>query len=674
MASSRLKPVVARRRLWENGSHPPNMAQVNLDNALDAGREAVRRNAWREGFKLLTAADQAGPLGADDLEGLAQAAWWNGRADLCISARERAYALRLAAGEPRKAALDAVELAANHFARRARDMAMAWFNTAERLLKDEPIGIEHGYLTRLKAMRAHNERDYDRALELARQTFEIGSRFGNRDLMALGLQDEGGTLIALGQVDKGRALCDEATVAALSGELRPITTGIIYCNVIGTCEETADYKRAGEWTEAARRWCERQTIAGFPGMCRVHRAEVIRLRGAWVEAEQEARNAYDELRDFHAGYAAAALYEIGESLLSRGELVEAAEAFRQAHEMGKDPNPGLALLHLADGRIEAATAAIRRSLDGELSPLERIRLLPAQVTIALAAGDRATAGSAAQELRATADIYATPAFKAQALAAEGALALSDGQIPESLRSLREAVRLWRDVGVPYEEAKTRVLLGSAYLAAGDRDGAVLELKAARAAFTRLGAVIDERHVAQLLVEAGEGGPQPATDATSHTFMFTDIVKSTELVEAIGDEAWIEVLRWHDQTLNKLIADHGGEQIRHIGDGVFAGFARPEQAIECAVQIQRALADHRRNHGYAPQVRIGVHQTTATRVGFDYHGKGVHHAARIAAAANGGEVLASLQTAQAGKYAASEPRTVTLKGVAEPMQLVSITWR
>jgi len=551
----------------------------------------------------------------------------------------------------------------------------AWLSRAQRLLQDEPIGVEHGYLVRLQAMQAHNQGDFDRALELDRQTLEIGTRFGNRDLMALGLQDQGQTLVAQGKVSEGMALLDEATVAALSGELRPHTTGIVYCNVIGACEEMADYKRASDWTEVARRWCERQTIAGFPGMCRVHRAGVIRLRGAWQEAEQEARNAYDELRDFHAGYAAAALYEIGEIRLSRGDLVEAAEAFGQAHELGKDPNPGLALLHLADGKIEAAAAAIHRGLAGEHPPLARARLLPAQVTIALAAGDRATAGSAAQELRATAEVYGTAALKAQALAAEGALALADGQIQESIRSLCEALTLWRDVEVPYEEAKTRVVLGSAYLAAGDRDGAVLELQAARVAFTRLGAVLDERHVGQLLADAGESVSQPpAVAAATRTFMFTDIVKSTELVEAMGDEAWNEVLRWHDQTLRKLIAGHGGEEINHVGDGVFAGFEQPEQAIDCAVQIQRTLADHRRNHGFAPQVRIGVHRAPATRVGFDYRGKGVHQAARIAAVAQGGEVLASLHTAQPCKFVVSEPRAVTLKGVAEPMQLVSVTWR
>ena len=179
----------------------------------------------------------------------------------------------------------------------------------------------------------------------------------------------------------------------------------------------------------------------------------------------------------------------------------------------------------------------------------------------------------------------------------------------------------------------------------------------------------------MLVDAGQLPVEPiASDPATRTFMFTDIVKSTQLVEAMGDEAWNEVLRWHDHTLRDLIARHAGDEISHSGDGVFASFEQSDRAIECAVQIQRTLADHRRTHGFAPAVRIGVHQAAATRVGLDYRGKGVHEAARIGAAAQDGEVLASWHTAQPCKFALSEPREVTLKGIAEPMQVVSIGWR
>ena len=650
------------------------MAEVTVDNALEEGREAVRRYAWREAFERLTAADQPGRLTAADLEGLAEASWWNGRVDLCISARERAFALRLEAGEPRRAALVAMDLAKDN-AGRAPAVAAAWFNRAQRLLQDEPAGIEHGYLAHRGWVPAHNTGNFERALELARKALEIGTKYGDPDLMALAIQDEGLTLVAQGHYSEGMALLDQATVAALSGELRPFSTGVIYCNVISTCEEMADYKRASEWTEASRRWCERQTIRGFPGMCRVHRAGVIRLSGAWLEAEQEARDAYAEVRDFRADYAAEALYQIGEIRLNRGDLAEARDAFRQAHDLGRDPNPGLALLHLVEGDVGAAAAAIKRGLAAESRPVPRTQLLPAQVTIALAAGDRATAAAAAAELESITATFTIPALRAHAHYARAAVALAEGDAAGAVRDFCEALALWREVGAPYQEAITRAALGAAYQAGGDPEGAVLELNAAHATFVRLGAVLDERRVARMLVDAGQLPVQPiAGDPATRTFMFTDIVKSTQLVEAMGDEAWNEVLRWHDHTLRDLIARHAGEEISHSGDGVFASFEQPDRAIECAVQIQRTLADHRRTHGFAPAVRIGVHQAAATRVGLDYRGKGVHEAARIGAAAQDGEVLASWHTAEPCKFALSEPREMNLKGITEPVQVVSISWK
>ncbi|TME44578.1 MAG: hypothetical protein E6I60_16605, partial [Chloroflexi bacterium] len=551
----------------------------------------------------------------------------------------------------------------------ASAIGTAWLHRAQHLLQDEPVGIEHGYLWRLQAVIAlEMEQDYEGALARAAQTLEIGTRFGDHDLMALAVQDRGRALVARGQVSEGMALLDESAVAALSGELRPLTTGIIYCNLIGTCEGMADYKRAREWTDAAGRWCERTSISAFPGLCRVHRAEITRLRGFWQQAEVEARSAYDELRGFMVSNAAEALYVIGETRLCLGDLAEAKDAFRQAHELGREPNPGLALLRLAEGDVGAAAAAIKRGLAAQRQPLDRARLLPAQVTIALAAGDRAMAAAAAAELESTASTWPTTALKARALSARG-------NPEDAVRDFCAALVLWREIEAPYEEAEARVGLASAYQAGGDPEGGVLELRAAHATFARLGAALDERHVARLLAEAGDTGAQPTAGASAtRTFMFTDIVKSTDLVAAMGDEAWNEVLRWHDQALRGLFARHAGEEIGHAGDGFFVSFEQPDRAIECAVLIQRTLADHRRNHGFAPQVRVGLHQTAATRVGVDYRGKGIHEAARIAAEAQGGEVLASWHTVQPCKFATSEPREVSLKGIAEPVQVVSISWR
>jgi class 3 adenylate cyclase len=387
----------------------------------------------------------------------------------------------------------------------------------------------------------------------------------------------------------------------------------------------------------------------------------------------EARSAYDELRGFIVEYAAEAMYVIGETRLCRGDLVEAGEAFRQAHELGREPNPGLALVRLAEGDVAAAAAAIKRGLAAEQQPLPRAKMLPAQVTIALAAGDRATASSAAAELESISTTYATAALRAHARSARAAVSLAEGNSESAVRDFCEALALWRQVEAPYEEARTRVALAGAYQSGGDPEGSLLELRAAHATFARLGAALDERHVSDLLAEAGDSTAQPAATAT-RTFMFTDIVKSTELVAAMGDEAWNEVLRWHDQALRGLFAKHAGEVIDHAGDGFFVSFEKPDRAIECAVQVQRTLADHRRNHGFAPQVRIGLHQTAATRVGPAYRGKGVHEAARIAAEAQGGEVLASWHTAQPCKFALSEPREVSLKGIAEPAQVITISWK
>jgi class 3 adenylate cyclase len=644
------------------------------DKSLQEARDAIERHAWREAFDLLTAADESGELSPEDIESFAEAAWWTGRMDECIQAQERAYAAYVEAGNGRRAARVALKLARNYQNKLAPSVAGGWLNSAQRLLQEEPECPEHGYLSLTLAFVGWTLGNLDNALDYAKRTFEIGSRFGDRDLQALGLNFQGGILVAKGKVSEGLALLDEAMVGAVGGELTPDATGSIYCGTIGTCERLADYRRAAEWTEAANRWCDRESITGFPGRCRVHRAHIMRLRGAWAEAEEDAQRACDELRDFTPTFAADAFYELGEIRLRMGDLTAAEDAFRQAHELGKEPQPGLSLVRLAEGNVDAAATMINRALAQEsLDRLARARLLPAQVEIAVAAGDLETARLAADELGPIAEAYGTPALQASAACARGAVQLAEGDAVAACESLRRGWRLWQEVDAPYEAARARVLLAAAYRDEGDAEAATLELRAARSAFERLGATPDARRAAELL---GDGASQKATPRAVKTFMFTDIVKSTNLVEAIGDEAWENLLHWHDQTLRSLFGEHEGEEVKHAGDGFFVAFPDAARAVECAAAIQRTLADHRREHGFAVQVRIGLHSAEATHRGRDYGGKGVHQAARIAALAEGGEILASRETLEGGSmpFVVSDPREVSLKGISDPVQVASVDWR
>src|SRR5713226_3711718 len=496
-----------------------------VDGLLQSGREAIGRHAWKEGFDLLRDADRAGGLDPEDLEHLAEAAWWTGQLAACIEARERVYRIYLDAGNRRRAGYIATELVRDYFSKREQAVAQAWLSRAERLLEHEPECVERAWFIRSRAAIAFEGlHDSEAALAYARQTLDMATRLGNRDLMALGLHDQGRILARMGRVDEGTPMMDEATVAAVSGELTAWVTAVIYCNTIMTCEGLADYRRAGEWTEAAKRWCERQAIAGFPGMCRVYRAEIIRLRGAWTEAEREARHACEELREFNVGYSAAALYEIGEIRLRMGDFAAAEEVFRQAHDLGREPQPGLAMLRLAQGKPDTALTLINSALvDETRDRLHRVKLLPALVDIAIAAGDRSAAEVAAAELEEIARAYGTPALEASAAYGRAAVDLTAGDTGSARRHLKHSIQLWQEVDAPYEAAKARMMLGEAYRAGGDVENATMEFEAARSTFEHLGAVPDVRRTVDLL--GHEATARTAGQAVIKTFMFTDMVKS-----------------------------------------------------------------------------------------------------------------------------------------------------
>jgi class 3 adenylate cyclase len=647
-------------------------------DTLEQGQDAIRRHAWREAYDLLNPLAITDALAPEDLEGLAEAAWWMGRLGDCIEARERAYALHLQKGNNARAALVALYLADDYASKLSHSLAAGWQKRAERLLENEPECIAHGHLARFHRAELVQRGDREAALNKARETFEIGSRLHDPDLMAFGLHDQGRVLLAVGRVTDGMALIDEATVAAVSGELSLFATGLVYCLTIACCQNMADYRRAADWTQAAERWCERRAIGGFPGLCRVHHAEMIRLRGSWGEAEQEARRACQELQAFgQLPWAGAAFYEVGEIRLRMGDLRGAEEAFRQGHELGHDPQPGFAVLHCQQGKLDVAMSMMRRALaPPSLNPLRRAKLLPAQVEIALAGGDLETARVGASELQRIAETYGTQALVAMASQATGMGSLAEGAATAAIDQLRRACELWQEVDAPYEGAKVRELLGKAYRLEGNVEESILEFQAALAVFERLGAIPDARKLAELLEAEGARGIVREVTRATKTFMFTDIVRSTNLVEAIGDDAWENLQRWHDHTLRTLFAAHRGEEVDHAGDGFCVAFETPAAAIECAISIQRKLAEHRNFHGFSPQVRIGLHLAESSRRGRIYTGKGVHQAARIGAQADGGEILASEEVMAAAKtrFPISAPRSVRLKGIAQPVRIVTVTWQ
>lgn len=645
------------------------MADV-VDPVKEA-RDAFESRRWADAVRLLSQADEAGLLERDDLDRYGEAAWWTGRLDIAIRARERAFSAHLKANDPVRAAAAALSVASDHAHRLQSSIASGWVRRAERLLADLPTSPVHGYLARARLNAALSRGDLDSALREAETVLDIGIRLADRDLEGLGLQDKGRVLVAKGEVAEGLALLDEAVVTAIGGELNPYATAVVYCNSTVACQDLADYRRAVEFSEAARQWCDRQDISGFPGMCRVRRAEVTRLRGSWQEAEAEARQACAELADFSLDYAGEGFYQVGEIRLRIGDLDAAEEAFRQAHELGRNPLPGLALLRLAQGRPNAGLALLKGTLDDtSVTRLARARMLAALVEIRVALAEPDAAVEAAEELRGIADLFGTHALLATAAMATGQLELARGDAAAAMTALERARRLWQETDAPYEVARARELLGQAHLAAENTDAAALELRAAMATFQRLGAVPDaSRTEAELRAFSTDAALRPLT----RTLMFTDIVRSTQLIEAVGDEAWTRLLGWHDRTIRALVPKYRGEEIDHAGDGFFIAFTDAADALDCALAIQRSLAEHRREHGFAPAVRVGLHVGEVVRPGTSYEGRAVHLAARIGALAEADEILASADViAAAGReYRHGPPREVNLRGIQAPVTVVPI---
>jgi DNA-binding CsgD family transcriptional regulator len=462
-----------------------------MDEVLRRGREAYARCAWSDALDALFAADRAAPLDGDDLERLATAAYLAGRNAEFVTALERAHNAHVSAGRNERAARCAFWLALNHLMTGEPAACGGWLAHAGRLLEGRDCA-EQGYLMLPPIEQQLRRPDPAAARDTARQAAEIGVRFGDADLVALARHAQGRALIDEGQAAEGLQLLDEVMLSVVHGHVSPMATGLLYCSVIQACRGLFELRRAGEWTAAFERWCECQHgLVAFTGDCRVHRAEILQWHGAWPDALQEAALACERIQGGGEQSAAAAAMALqGDLHRLRGDFAAAEEAYRRASRLGLDPQPGLALLRKAQGRCDAACAAIRRSVAQTSVPLERARLLPALVEIVLAAGQLADARAASAELEAVSARYGTPALSALAVQARGAVELAGGDVPAALVALRRAFDAWRELDAPYEAARVRLLLAQACSALEDEEAGELERDAARCELERLGAAPD----------------------------------------------------------------------------------------------------------------------------------------------------------------------------------------
>jgi DNA-binding NarL/FixJ family response regulator len=458
---------------------------------LAAARAAFAARDWTGARDLFLAARSDVPFDADDLNALAEASWWLGFMDESNAAREDAFEAYVKASDNRRAAMRAIDIAYVYFLKGNGPVGSGWVQRAQRLVGDEPDYPEQGFLLYLTVESSLD--GGEATLEKAREVQAFGRRHGDRNLIAAGLVAEGRVLIKLGRAQEGVALLDEGMLEASSEDLLPNWAGNIYCHLMAACYELGDIGRAAAWTQSTSDWCDQMAPAVlFKGICRVHRAQVMQIRGAWEQAQDEAERICDEAAHIHVGIAAEAHYQIGEIRRLRGDLDGAEAAYRRGHELGRDPQPGLALLRLAQGRANAAATLIRSALAGVEDRLTRARLLAAHVEIAIAADDTAAASVAADELDAVADEYRSSGLQAAARRCRGSVLLATGRTDEALSTLRGACSGWSELEAPYECAKVRVLLAQAYRQLGDTESSERELAAARATFLELGAELDAR--------------------------------------------------------------------------------------------------------------------------------------------------------------------------------------
>lgn len=617
--------------------------------SVAAAHAASSRGDWHETYAHLVAADAEHGLGDDDLELLSWAALLTGRPEEGVVIRQRMFRAQLHE-QPPKAGESAVFLALMHLGRGAFPVASGWLQQASDLLAHHPDSPGSVWLAWVQAMMQSEMGDALGAEEALPAVEERARQVGVPDVEALARLLRGQIRLADGRLEEGGRLVDEVMALAVSGALGPFASAMIFCGTVSSCAAAGDFERAWAWSDEVGR-CSVTASNDFPGDCRLHRAEMLRLRGDWAKAEVECASVCDDLATWHSAHAARAYCELGELSMRRGDLEAADEAFARARELGYSDQPGAARLALLRGEPGEAVAMLRAKLSEASGVFDRSAALPVLVEALAATGAVHEATGAVEELRALAAATSVPMVQARAEQAAAVLAMASGDTGAARSALDVAITSWHAVGAPYDVARCQVLLATA-----DPASASAQLRLARQCFERLGAGLDVEHVDRLL------GAGPATERVERAFMFTDIEDSTVMLARLGDEAWLDVLRRHHATLRRLFTRFGGEEVTDTGDGFFVSFPTADAALGCAMSIQREVEDVR--------VRIGVHLAEAIRHGRQYNGRGIHETARISATAAGGEIVVSRATLErsGADYAVERSCSVALKGLPGEMEL------
>ncbi len=541
---------------------------------LTLGREAYRRHDWSSAHSQFLDADRVNPLVPADLEQLAMAAHLVGLDTDSTAYWSRAHRDYLENDDSRGAARCAFWLSSLALMIEGDPASSAgWQARGLRLLDDGgPDCVERGYLLMVNAIQCLFMGDHEAAQMGFDYVAAFGERFKDPNLTAICRLGKGQVLVRMGHVTEGMALFDDVMVSITAGDMQPMFAGIAYCAVIEDCELNFETRRAQVWTESLDRWSSAQPgLVPYRRQCLAHRAAILRFHGAWLEAIAEATQACDMTSQVPDRLSTAeAWYQRAEVHRLRGEHAMAEEAYRQASRLGRTTNPGLALLRLDQGSIDAARTSIRRELGETEDPRARAALLSAGVEVLLEAGDLDAASSAAEELSAVADALRTPPFlQAMALQAVGAVALARGDARSALLSLRPAWKAWFDLEAPYEAGRVRVLIGRCCRDLGDLENAELEFEAAEQIFLQLGAIpaLSRLHA----TTAGATDSKHVGGLTDRELAVLRLVVAGKTNHAIASEL--------------VISDHTAR--RHI-QNIFAKLGVSSRAAATAFALQNDL--------------------------------------------------------------------------------------